>query len=701
MQNPNPNPTLSDALASLSSLVALSDHTLTTLSDAFPDLAALPKGGLDDESRVHCPFDPRHVVPPEWLFRHHLSCHTPLGSGSDSEIIGSPNYCRTLGLSGEADRRKDGFMARIAGGGDEDARFCFGVDEFLGNSGRNFFYEGCPGVVEGDDGTGSGRMFTLPGVLAVECADFPDDTFHDVGGGGTFEGDQKLCERGVLPSGYWRVRMELDGWVDSPSSYSCNMLHVILSLGKLNGDIFRRYLIGKSPQYGVIVDGAMADHMLVLFRLCAKAIMREGVRLVNELAVNGKNRPDEGFACPHLVIGMAWLASQFSILYGVPNGKLFSIDLLKRCMGKIAESISMYKHVDNLGKPSDNIECAEETKSNGSNSEDGDKDSKMKEVQLGVDVVENFCGEVIYVPRVVAAVAALHERSLMERKIRASLQLVPLSSYQRIIEHANITNRANEERKKRPDYKPIIDHDGLPRLPVSSQETNKTKTIEELLAEERDYKRRRMSYRGKKSNRNPSGVMRGIIEGYMEEINQAGGIGCFDKSADVISVNSSSNISREGGSLADYRASLSSADREDFSSVSFHDRSKQKTWTSTHYVEHSNDEVEICDEAKQDRKHHPYSPEISRRKYSREHRSRLSEGGDGAGLKYERKRSGTSRSKYEERTSPSKRGEDRSRWKSEHKDKLLNTRVKHSSDFLVENGFEDRYDPSESDDFVH
>ena len=33
------------------------------------------------------------------------------------------------------------------------------------------------------------------------------------------------------------------------------------------------------------------------------------------------------------------------------------------------------------------------------------------------------------------------------------------------------------------------------------QETNKTKTREELLAEERDYKRRRMSYRGKKGKK--------------------------------------------------------------------------------------------------------------------------------------------------------------------------------------------------------
>lgn len=38
-------------------------------------------------------------------------------------------------------------------------------------------------------------------------------------------------------------------------------------------------------------------------------------------------------------------------------------------------------------------------------------------------------------------------------------------------------------------------------LLVIHKEINKTKTREELLAEERDYKRRRMSYRGKKVKR--------------------------------------------------------------------------------------------------------------------------------------------------------------------------------------------------------
>lgn len=38
-----------------------------------------------------------------------------------------------------------------------------------------------------------------------------------------------------------------------------------------------------------------------------------------------------------------------------------------------------------------------------------------------------------------------------------------------MVEHAYVSNRADEERKKRPYYKPIIEHDGLPKKPPSNQ----------------------------------------------------------------------------------------------------------------------------------------------------------------------------------------------------------------------------------------
>ncbi|XP_073297467.1 uncharacterized protein [Primulina huaijiensis] len=63
-------------------------------------------------------------------------------------------------------------------------------------------------------------------------------------------------------------------------------------------------------------------------------------------------------------------------------------------------------------------------------------------------------------------------------------------------------------------------------------DTNKFKTREELVAEERDYERRRTSYRSKKLKRNTTEVMRDIIGEYMEEIKQAGVIGSMSKTAE-------------------------------------------------------------------------------------------------------------------------------------------------------------------------
>lgn len=46
------------------------------------------------------------------------------------------------------------------------------------------------------------------------------------------------------------------------------------------------------------------------------------------------------------------------------------------------------------------------------------------------------------------------------------------------------------------------------------KESARAKTREELLAEERDYKRRRTSYRGKKVNRNPTEVHVKVVDNF-------------------------------------------------------------------------------------------------------------------------------------------------------------------------------------------
>lgn len=47
----------------------------------------------------------------------------------------------------------------------------------------------------------------------------------------------------------------------------------------------------------------------------------------------------------------------------------------------------------------------------------------------------------------------------------------------RMAEHAYVSNRAEEERKKRPNYRPIIDHDGVPRQRPSNQVYNTSGTL--------------------------------------------------------------------------------------------------------------------------------------------------------------------------------------------------------------------------------
>jgi len=50
------------------------------------------------------------------------------------------------------------------------------------------------------------------------------------------------------------------------------------------------------------------------------------------------------------------------------------------------------------------------------------------------------------------------------------------------------------------------------------QEGNKAKTREEILAEERDYKRRRMSYRGKKLKRTTKEVICTMVLKFLQKL---------------------------------------------------------------------------------------------------------------------------------------------------------------------------------------
>ncbi|KAF2610837.1 hypothetical protein F2Q70_00009576 [Brassica cretica] len=141
---------------------------------------------------------------------------------------------------------------------------------------------------------------------------------------------------------------------------------------------------------------------------------------------------------------LSWLASQLGVLYGEGNWKFFALDMLKQCIEVSASRIMLFRSPESSGVL-----------------KDLDEDLKIGKA-LDTSLV-------ISVSRVAAAVAALYERSILEGKMRAIRYAQPLTRYQRMAELGAMTTKADEERTGRPNYRPIIDHDGLPRQRLSNQ----------------------------------------------------------------------------------------------------------------------------------------------------------------------------------------------------------------------------------------
>ncbi|KAG4165965.1 hypothetical protein ERO13_A13G102800v2 [Gossypium hirsutum] len=307
----------------------------------------------------------------------------------------------------------------------------------------------------------------------------------------------------------------------------------------MKGGDLRKWLVANSPRYGIVIDEYMGHHIVLLVRLCLKAVAREATSLVeagmeykeDKVKESDVNLARRMFECPVLLQVLMWLGSQLSVLYGELNGKFFAINMIKQCVLEGASRLLLFPMQE---KVINSLNLGQESQSLFTN---GVEEIKLEEpTEQSNEPVKTVDGSIgvgtILVSQVAAAVAALHERCFLEGKIKHLQASRPPSRYERMAEHAYVSERADAERKKRPNYRPIIDHDGLPRQASSNEETNRTKTREEILAEERDYKRRRMSYRGKKLKRTKLEVMRDIIEEYTEEIKKAGGIGCFVKGAD-------------------------------------------------------------------------------------------------------------------------------------------------------------------------
>ncbi|CAN1247282.1 U11/U12 small nuclear ribonucleoprotein 48 kDa protein [Linum grandiflorum] len=495
---------VSSTLSSLTELISLSRQTLSSLSsliDSKPSPLKL------NETLVPCPYNPHHLMPPESLFVHTLRCPSPVCEDPTS-IIQSLHYPKTLDLRFQAktqfdeasDERKNGELS-------------LSLDSYFKVFKSNFFYKDCPGAVNFIELENLGKCVTLPDVLSVECVDSvgfrerrPD----------RFDGNKFR----ILSSELWTITRELEGWVDYPTHYSYGVVCGVLRLNVVKRNSLGRWIIANSPRFGCIIDAYMRDHISVLVGLCLKAIRREALALVGcDTTIENLS-----FPCPVSFQALKWFASHLSMLFGELNAKCFTIYIFKQCILEAAKEALLFCLSPDSKESSKGLD---DTKT--------DKDGKTQESTLDEcrDHEEHKKAEAdgVVVSQVAAAVAALQERSLLEAKIKAlrNSQLPP--SYQRAAEHTYLTTRADDERKRHPDYRPIIEHDGF-RKRATDEETSRPKTKEELLAEERDYKRRRMSYRGKKLKRTPLQVMRDIIDKCMEEIKQSGGIGCFDKAAE-------------------------------------------------------------------------------------------------------------------------------------------------------------------------
>ncbi|KAK4366461.1 hypothetical protein RND71_014341 [Anisodus tanguticus] len=496
--HPTPTNDLHSALSSLTSLLNLSSTTLHSLSSLLP----LPPS---PSLLIQCPFNPNHRLPLYSFFSHSLHCLPP--TNHIQNLIQTLKYRHTL-------RSSNPFTLTS----NSQSDLCFSLESYFDFENPDFFYSDCPGVVSfpirGENP--APPMLTLPAVLSSQCSNFGRNSM-------VFPNEFEFVKI-ILPSEVYAIRNEMNCWSDFPFTYSYRVLRGVLGLGMSSVECLSTWVVVNSARcYGIVLDLAMRDHLLVLFKLCLKAIVREAIDLAsmfyNEEG-EGSGLSNRSFKCPLLVQVLVWLATQLSVLYGEMNGKLFAINMVKQCICDSAFSSCMFSESTDMERGDGNLLSGETLK------------SRMENEGANVSD-EALSNSPIFVSQVAAAVAALHERSMLEEKIKALRSLPSLPAYQRLMEHTYISNKADEERQKRPNYKALLEHDGLLwQRSRNNQDSTRTKTREELLAEERDYKRRRMSYRGKKLKRSSTQIMRDIIEEYMEEIRQADAISFPTKGAE-------------------------------------------------------------------------------------------------------------------------------------------------------------------------
>ncbi|XP_019153353.1 PREDICTED: U11/U12 small nuclear ribonucleoprotein 48 kDa protein [Ipomoea nil] len=593
------------ALSALTSLLRLSQTTLDSLSSILPATSA----PSPPTTLVPCPFNPTHRLPPPSLFRHTLHCLPSSSSASLDSLIQSRRYPHTLRSSAQGNDVQ--FTHPLH---DPQAELCFSLESYFDHDQDSFFYSNCPGVVSFPGKDPSPPMLILPGFLLSHCSNSQENCIIDLK-------EFHVSRTQLLPSEIYAIRVEVHSWNDYPCSYSYRILRAILRLEMSSLCSLPSWLIANSPKYGVVIDEAMSNHIVLLCKLCLKAIVSESVGLANAPGKQEGDKEsvssDRRLECPILVRVLMWLASQLSVLYGEMNGRLFAINILRQCILDYAlKSSSFFSGLQQatLLRELNEVNKEHEEPLESSKSHESRKENNGNDVEGGT-----LSKSMVSVSQVAAAVAALHERSILEGKIRKLQDTWPVSVSQRNVEHAYVAKTADEERQKRPNYKAVIDHDGLLwQRSHNNQETNKMKTREELLAEERDYKRRRMSYRGKKVKRSTTQVMRDIIEEYMEDIRQAGGVDCLTKGEEA-QASISGNSSMQG------------LYRDDAKSIKNKVDSSLMREQSHHYMKglHSHREAQSSDfrddsskESTRDRSHHSHGTVVADRSVGKNGRSR-------------------------------------------------------------------------------
>jgi U11/U12 small nuclear ribonucleoprotein SNRNP48 len=155
----------------------------------------------------------------------------------------------------------------------------------------------------------------------------------------------------------------------------------------------QRWLLTSSASHGVAIDAATRDHIFLLVKLCLTAAAAEAECSLERHALNGQTgevRVDPRaltFECPRLADGVSWLAAQLEVLYGKGSAGFLAVAVVKEAILRLGSCLAA-----GVG---------------GSSGEDG-----------GSGARDAGAGRIL-LSQVAAAIAALHERLSLEKKIRA------------------------------------------------------------------------------------------------------------------------------------------------------------------------------------------------------------------------------------------------------------------------------------------